>query len=98
MFRAAVLALALGAGEAAAPPCRSTSIPFGCTPESRQTKCVDIVSYFQIDADASPTFVDYTDDAPRAQLNDVTFLFSSDANRELFETDPWKYAPKYGGF
>lgn len=27
-----------------------------------------------------------------------TFLFSSAANLGLFREDPWKYAPRFGGF
>lgn len=27
-----------------------------------------------------------------------TFAFSSEDNRKAFEADPWRYAPKYGGF
>ena len=93
--------VALAAGSRGPPPaqnCRDTSLPFGCTPESRQTECVDVVSYFQIAADGAPSFVARTDDAESAELDGYTFLFSSAANRALFEADPWKYAPAYGGF
>jgi YHS domain-containing protein len=27
-----------------------------------------------------------------------TFLFSSEENLALFREDPWKYAPRFGGF
>ena len=27
-----------------------------------------------------------------------TFLFSSEGNLALFREDPWKYAPRFGGF
>lgn len=27
-----------------------------------------------------------------------TFWFSSAANRDTFAADPWKYAPRFGGF
>ena len=33
-----------------------------------------------------------------AEWNGATWRFLSDANRELFITDPEKYAPQYGGF
>ena len=86
---AVVVALA-----AASPPaqCRDSTLPFGCTPESRQTECVDVVSYFQIPSDGAPTFVARTDDAESAELDGYTFLFASAANRALFEADPWKCA------
>lgn len=37
------------------------------------------------DADGSPRFT-------------YQFWFSTQKNREKFAADPWKYAPKYGGF
>ena len=37
------------------------------------------------DADGSPRF-------------NHSFWFSSAANRDAFAADPWRYAPKYGGF
>ena len=30
--------------------------------------------------------------------SDAKWLFSSESNRELFESDPLKYAPQYGGY
>jgi len=27
-----------------------------------------------------------------------TFLFKDEANRDTFAADPWRYAPKWGGF
>lgn len=32
------------------------------------------------------------------QWRESTWYFSSNANRELFASDPERYAPKYGGF
>jgi len=32
------------------------------------------------------------------EYNGVTWLFSSQANLELFKADPTKYAPQYGGY
>ena len=32
------------------------------------------------------------------QWRESTWYFSSDAHRELFTSDPERYAPKYGGF
>ena len=92
LLRFAVV-VALAAGSRGPPPaqnCRDTSLPFGCTPESRQTECVDVVSYFQIPSDGAPTFVARADDAESAELDGYTFLFASAANRALFEADPWK--------
>ena len=31
-------------------------------------------------------------------LGDYEFWFSTAANRARFASDPWKFAPKYGGF
>ena len=31
-------------------------------------------------------------------LGDYEFWFSTAANRARFAADPWKFAPKYGGF
>jgi YHS domain-containing protein len=36
--------------------------------------------------------------AVTATLNGYTFWFKSTANRDKFASDPWAYAPAYGGF
>lgn len=33
-----------------------------------------------------------------ATLNGYRFLFLSSQNQELFEADPWSFAPAWGGF
>jgi len=38
------------------------------------------------------------DEAYSYEWNHGLWLFSSNANRELFEEDPEKYAPQYGGY
>jgi len=52
----------------------------------------DVVSYF---SEGMPVMgkPDFTYD-----WRDVTWLFSSAANRDLFAEDPERYAPQYGGF
>jgi hypothetical protein len=45
----------------------------------------------------SMTTYDYTTDPP-TELGPWEFWFSSEANRARFEADPWKYAPRWGGF
>lgn len=40
---------------------------------------------------------DYTTD-PATELGPWEFWFDSEANRARFEADPWKYAPRWGGF
>lgn len=34
----------------------------------------------------------------QATLNGYTFYFSSAENRDLFESDPWTYAPMFGAY
>lgn len=34
----------------------------------------------------------------RATIGAATYWFASDANRQLFEADPTKYVPRYGGY
>lgn len=31
-------------------------------------------------------------------FGNYSFYFSTTENKELFDSDPWAYAPKYGGF
>lgn len=33
-----------------------------------------------------------------AGVGTYDFYFSSSENKDLFDSDPWKFAPKYGGF
>eukprot|EP00039_Didymoeca_costata_P004790 m.76110 g.76110 ORF g.76110 m.76110 type:complete len:94 (-) comp12543_c1_seq5:402-683(-) len=35
---------------------------------------------------------------PMGSCGNYTFHFANEKNREAFAQDPWKYAPKYGGF
>ena len=69
---------------------------FGCTPESHLAECVDVVEFRHIESNSSPVFA--TNDTFSAQLNGYHFWFVSENNKVQFETDPWKYAPAYGGF
>lgn len=52
----------------------------------------DVVSYF-VANEATPGSSEHT-----AKYKGATFYFSSNANREAFETDPAKYLPKYDGY
>ena len=45
----------------------------------------------------SLTTYDYSTEPPTA-LGPWDFWFGSEANRARFEADPWKYAPRWGGF
>jgi len=44
------------------------------------------------------TTYDYSSDVNGELIGDYRFHFKSDENREKFAANPWKYAPKYGGF
>ena len=52
----------------------------------------DTVAYFTENAAVKGS------DEFTAKYNEATYQFSSAENRDLFEADPEKYAPKYGGF
>lgn len=60
----------------------------------------DVVAYFSLDQSAVGTAqheavagnADIT-----AEYNGATFAFASEANRDLFQSDPAKYAPQYDG-
>ena len=47
---------------------------------------------------ANLTVGDKTKDTPRMTDTAYTFYFKNAANRDLFNADPWKYAPAWGGF
>ena len=87
--------LVLAAGMAAAP---SRPVLYG----------YDVVAYRSLDATVNGTrgvashahsmeTFDFTA-APPKSLGNYTFWFATDANRATFEKDPWKYAPRWGGF
>jgi len=65
---------------------------------------VDVVAYRYLDEGADPVFgtSDYTHTVESRDKTEAvfstTFWFSSEANRDLFASDPAKYAPRYGGF
>jgi len=44
------------------------------------------------------TTYDYSSGQNGEVVGDYRFLFSSEENKKAFSEDPWKYAPKYGGF
>lgn len=59
----------------------------------------DVVAYQTLakgvpDVQGSPKFAAFL---PTSTGN-YTFWFANQANMQLFDKDPWKYAPKYGGF
>ena len=67
-----------------------------CSPESGLNSCVDVVAYWSLAKHVRPVMVPnrtYT-----SELSGGTFRFASAANKALFDADPWKYAPAYGGF
>ena len=65
----------------------------------------DVVEYFSLNSSAlgvqgSPEWAyNFTSpDADGSPRFTYEFWFTSEANKEKFIADPWKYAPKYGGF
>lgn len=58
---------------------------------------VDVVAYFSLDEESEETHINGSSTFT-SQLNGYTFWFSSDENQSLFEADPWKYAPMFGGY
>jgi len=68
----------------------------------------DVVAYFSLPASsngtmgtAAYTYNLTTEDktvAPAKPLGSWQFWFANEANLKAFTSDPWKYAPKYGGF
>lgn len=66
---------------------------------------VDVVAYRFLSEGADPifgsedfTYTLETPDIDSANLFETTFWFSSAANRDLFASNPSKYAPRFGGF
>lgn len=55
----------------------------------------DVVAYFSL-AEWSDGVMGL--DKYSAQLNGQTFLFSNADNQAKFKADPWKYAPRLGGY
>jgi len=44
------------------------------------------------------TTYDYSSNSNGNVIGDYRFHFKSEGNKAKFAADPWKYAPKYGGF
>ena len=68
----------------------------------------DMVEYFTKDAAANGTMgmaefahtiesFDFTTHPPTS-VGNYTFLFNNEANMAAFAADPWKFAPRWGGF
>ena len=65
----------------------------------------DVVAYFgltqpELGVKGSPAYTHtlLSPDADGSPRFNHTFWFSSAANRDTFAADPWKYAPRFGGF
>ena len=62
----------------------------------------DVVAYFPGFGPAvqgSPEFAyDMHTSDKDGRYYEARFLFSSAAHRDVFASDPWHYAPRYGGF
>ena len=69
----------------------------------------DVVEYFNLEAGApgvlgSDAFAanitgqDLSNSTEKMTDTEYTFYFKSAANQQAFLNDPWRYAPKYGGF
>ncbi|CAN0304134.1 unnamed protein product, partial [Discosporangium mesarthrocarpum] len=56
---------------------------------------VDVVAYYQLDPGADPV---HGVSSIRAYLNNYAFYFSTEENKQVFQANPWKYAPAWGGF
>ena len=71
----------------------------------------DVVAYFSLDpsdpgvqgsskyaANLTTSDLSGSDDAADYEDMTFTFYFENAKNQALFEADPWKYAPQWGGF
>jgi len=66
----------------------------------------DMVEYFESHTAArgreefnhTHTAMDYSSNPQGDVIGDYHFIFKSAANAAKFTADPWKYAPRYGGF
>lgn len=66
----------------------------------------DMVAYFDEGSAAvgdpshnyTHTTYDYSSNPSGDVIGDYHFHFASEENAAKFKADPWKYAPKYGGF
>jgi len=56
----------------------------------------DVVAYFSLPADAPGVIV--KDDSHKRTYGGYEFWFSSESNAEVFDTNPSKYMPLWGGF
>lgn len=93
-------AVAFGEGPPSFSDCTKSGTVF-CTPESGMQSCVDVVaSHDDISVGDSPVLIDNTDFTANITWTDntYTFRFGSQDNLDKFTADPYKYAPKYGGF
>ncbi len=68
------------------------SIPKYYSPKGLAIRGYDPVAYF-VDKSAKKGLADLT-----YEWNSVIWRFSSEANRNKFVNDPYKYAPQYGGY
>jgi YHS domain-containing protein len=62
----------------------------------------DVVAYFSLEASEKGVkgvkHINSTLQMGGEQYGNYSFYFSTEDNKALFDNDPWKYAPKYGGF
>ena len=67
----------------------------------------DVVEFFSLPADGNgvkgskefnATLQTKVSSKGAAATSDYTFYFKDAANLKLFNADPWKYAPQYGGY
>ena len=80
--------------------CTDTGVDVLCAPETGMTACADVVSFVLAatvtPATAKPIMV--PNRTFTSKLNGFTFRFANSHNKELFDENPWAYAPAYGGF
>lgn len=85
-------AIVFATGIAIAEPAFAAGLDVNTTVTGLALRGYDPVSYF---ANKKPIMGDFT---ITAEYNGATYRFSSEAHKAMFEKDPAKYVPQYGGF
>src|SRR5262245_10934456 len=91
-FITLVAAIVLATGIMVARPVFAAGPEVNATVTGLALRGYDPVSYF---TDNKPVMGDFT---ITAEHDGATYRFSSEAHKAMFEKDPAKYLPQYGGF
>lgn len=91
-FITLLAAIVLAAGVMAGQPASAAGPDVNATVTGLALRGYDPVAYF---TDNKPVMGDFT---VTAEYNGATYRFSSEAHKAMFEKDPGKYLPQYGGF